>query len=127
MQPIDQHDESPIRTPQTDSTAAAAASSAPAVRTSATVVAPEVAARIVADRAAGVTLSEITGRFHMTPREALAVLAAVGRGLCGMPAGAPVVAGPVVASGPVAVMALRVIGGAQASGSGRPGCSVRRG
>src|SRR6266511_712506 len=126
MQPIDQHDESPIRTAQTDSPAVPAASSTPAVRTSATAGAPEVAARIVADCAAGVALSEITGRLHVTPREALAVLAAVGRGAVG-DAGAPVVAEPVVASGPVALMALRVIGGAQASGSGRPGCSVRRG
>src|SRR6266540_5365609 len=83
MQPIDQHDESPIRTAQTDSPAVPAASSTPAVRTSATAVAPEVAARIVADCAAGVALSEITGRLHVTPGEALAVLAAVGRGAVG--------------------------------------------
>jgi hypothetical protein len=42
-------------------------------------VAPEAAARIVADRAAGVPLSDITGRLHLTPGEALAVLAGDGR------------------------------------------------
>jgi len=40
------------------------------------VVAPEVAARIVACRAAGASLSVITGCLHLTPGEVRAVLGA---------------------------------------------------
>jgi len=47
------------------------------------VVAPEVAARIVAEREEGASLSRITGRLHLTPGEALAVLAGARTGYAG--------------------------------------------
>jgi hypothetical protein len=45
-------------------------------RQRAVIVAPEVAARIVAARVAGQSLSMITGCLHLTPAEVRAVLAA---------------------------------------------------
>ena len=45
-------------------------------RQRAVIVAPEVAARIVARRVAGESLSVITGSLHLTPREVRAVLGA---------------------------------------------------
>jgi hypothetical protein len=74
------------------------------------VVAPEVAAVIVAGWAAGAGLSELTGRWRMTPGEVRAVLRGVRV--------APVVAEPVVASGPVGGMLVRAIRAAQGSRGG---------
>jgi len=74
------------------------------------VVAPEVAARIVALRAAGASLSEISGSLHLTPGEVGAVLRA-GRV-------AAEVAEPIVASGGVGGMLLSAIRAARRAAQG---------
>lgn len=70
-------------------------------KTPSVVVAPEVAAVIVARRAAGSRLSELTERLHLTPAEVRAVLRP-GRMV-------PVVAEPVVVTGPVGEMVVGAI------------------
>jgi hypothetical protein len=83
MRPIDQHTQSPKLAARAERPSDAAAMTS-AARPGGIVVAPEVAARIVACRVAGESLSAIMGRLHLTPREVWAVLDA-----------APVVAVPV--------------------------------
>jgi hypothetical protein len=76
MQPIDHQNQSPTHAAQTARPSDAEGIAASAARPRATVVAPEVAARIVACRAAGESVSAITGSLHMTPGEVRAVLGA---------------------------------------------------